>query len=367
MTTHIISRSAQHFHTALCLSEAKGMIIIMNEYLKWLAHETPSCWWNDSARIIDLHNALENGAQGVTTNPQLIVDALFSRSEQWAAHMCDLSTPGQAEEIIQRVTTQVAALFRPTYEMTRGKQGFVCAQVDPRQAANRDYMLAMARRLHVWAPNIAVKLPATHAGIDVLVECVAEGITVTATVSFTFPQVVEVGRRCQIGQKRAVQNGIQAGQCFAVVMVSRIDDYIRDVALDTKINFFESDIIQCGTAIIKRAYSYFHKHQYKAVLMPAGMRGTYHATELSGANMSMSIHPKIQKLLENMEKPYRQMIDVQVESDVIERLLTIPEFVRAYEPDGMKPDDFITYGVVQKTLAQFTDNWNRLDAYVYDP
>jgi len=27
----------------------------------------------------------------------------------------------------------------------------------------------------------------------------------------------------------------------------------------------------------------------------------------------------------------------------------------AYEPDGMKPEDFITYGVVQRTLSQFVE------------
>ena len=52
--------------------------------------------------------------------------------------------------------------------------------------------LAMARRFHAWAPNIAVKLPVTAAGLDVLEDCIAEGITVTATVSFTVPQVVAV-------------------------------------------------------------------------------------------------------------------------------------------------------------------------------
>ena len=42
---------------------------------------------------------------------------------------------------------------------------------------------AMAHRFTAWAPNIAVKLPATSAGLDVLEECIAEGITITATVS----------------------------------------------------------------------------------------------------------------------------------------------------------------------------------------
>jgi len=48
-------------------------------------------------------------------------------------------------------------------------------------------------------------------------------------------------------------------------------------------------------------------------------------------------------------------IDDPVAEDVIERLRTIPDFVRAYEPDGLKPEEFITYGVTQRTLSQFVE------------
>ena len=42
---------------------------------------------------------------------------------------------------------------------------------------------------------------------------------------------------------------------------------------------------------------------------------------------------------------------------------TIPEFFRAYEPDGLKPEEFITYGVTQKTLSQFSSaGWAMIDS-----
>ena len=63
----------------------------------------------------------------------------------------------------------------------------MCAQVDPSRAADRDAMLEMAKRFASWALNIAVKLPATSAGMDVLEECVATGIAITSTVNFTVP------------------------------------------------------------------------------------------------------------------------------------------------------------------------------------
>ena len=53
----------------------------------------------------------------------------------------------------------------------------MCAQVNPSLAGDRAAMEDMARRFNAWAPNIAVKLPATSAGLDVMERLVADGIT----------------------------------------------------------------------------------------------------------------------------------------------------------------------------------------------
>jgi len=50
--------------------------------------------------------------------------------------------------------------------------------------------------------------------------------------------------------------------------------------------------------------------------------------------------------------------------DVIERLSAMPEFVKAYEPEGMKPNDFVTYGVTQRTLCQFAEvGWKLMESF----
>ena len=77
--------------------------------------------------------------------------------------------------------------------------------------------------------------------------------------------------------------------------------------------------------------------------------------ELAGAEMVMSIAPNIQAQLLEPGVPREVRIDKPVPPDAIQRLRTIPEFVRAYEPNGMTPEEFITYGPTQRTLAQFLD------------
>ena len=145
----------------------------------------------------------------------------------------------------------------------------------------------MTQRLHAWAPNIAVKLPATSAGLDVMEDAIADGITCTATVSFTVPQVIAIAERHRAGIRRAVEKGIQPGKCFAVIMIGRLDDYLREVAHDTQAVATESDIRQSGVAATKRAYQIYKERGYQAVLLIAALRGDYHLTEIAGADLLM--------------------------------------------------------------------------------
>jgi transaldolase len=310
---------------------------------------------------------LDRGAIGVTTNPFLSNIALNTERARWADEIADVLARGlpaeqKAEALMRIPVGKCAAKLMPQFEASGGTAGFVCAQVNPGRAGDRECMLAMAKRFHAWSPNIAVKLPATAAGLDVLEECAAEGITTAATVSFTVPQALAIADRHRAGQRRARTNGVEPGRCFAVLMIGRLDDYLRDVAHDNQATVSESDIRQSGLAVTKRAYAMYREHGYDAVLLVAALRGPYHLTEIAGADLIMSIHPTPQCFFCDQDHPREVRIDAPVAADVIERLRTMPEFVRAYEPDGMTPDEFIGYGVSQRTLCQFNEvGWKLME------
>ncbi len=337
-------------------------------YLQWLVKHTPTTWWHDSGDPDEFAFGIAHGASGVTTNPVLTAQALHAQPAYWQTHIEPFDDQGNREQkvevLMRSVALPLASALQLVHISTQGAQGYVCAQVNPAEAANRDSMLAMARTFHAWAPNIAVKLPVTAAGLDVLEECIAEGITITATVSFTVPQVIAIAERHRRGSARARQAGIMPGHCFAVIMIGRIDDYLREVAWDSQANVTEADIRCAGLAISKRAYEAYQAAQYEAVLLVAALRGTYHMTELAGGELIMSIHPKYQSLLLEPGVPREARIHHPVDPSAINRLLAMPEFVKAYEPDGMQPDDFITYGVTQKTLTNFYyAGWAELENY----
>jgi transaldolase len=331
-----------------------------DSYLRWLVSQTPTRWWHDSGDPQELERALAQGATGVTTNPVLTYQALRANPDYWRERVGPLDahlTPEErAIKLMQVVARQTAARLEPIYQATSGAEGYVCAQVNPAKAGDREGMLSMARRFNAWAPNIAVKLPVTAAGLDVLEECTALGITVTATVSFTVPQVIAVAERHRLGTLRAEAAGVLPGRCFPVIMIGRLDDYLREVAADNCAGLSEAEIRQAGLAVTKRAYQIFKEQAYTAVLLVAALRGAHHMTGLAGGELIMSIHPKIQTVLLAPGVPQLSGIDQAVDPQVIERLSTLRDFCRAYEPDGLLPEEFISFGVTQRTLATFLDS-----------
>jgi transaldolase len=337
-------------------------------YLNWLVGNTKTKWWHDSAREAELDQALQHGATGVTTNPVLASVALKEDRKLFksldALLTRELPPEHKAEALMRLAVTNSTERLLPQYEASKGISGFVCAQVNPLHADDPVSMYAMAKRIHAWAPNIAVKLPATAAGLDVLENCVAEGITVAATVSFSVAQVIATAERHRAAINRAKGSTIEPGKCFSVIMIGRLDDYLREVAQNTHALASQADICQAGLAVTKRAYRIFKDRGYEAVLLVAAIRGSYHLTELAGAELLMSIHPNSQQPLLTQKLEHEERIDCPVPVDVVERLRSMPDFVRAYDPQGMSPNDFLTFGATQKTLNQFIESgWKLLENY----
>jgi transaldolase len=337
-------------------------------YLQWLAGSTGTGWWHDSGDPQELRLALAHGAVGVTTNPVLCPQALARTKDLWREDIqkvfgAEKTPAARAEALMRIVVLNAARELDPVYRSTRGEQGYVCAQVDPSLAGDRAAMLGMGRRLGAWAANIAVKLPATSAGLDVMETLCAEGIAVTITVSFTVPQVFATARRYQEVVRAHTGPG-RVGKCFAVIMIGRLDDYLREVCLDNGEPISEQEIRMAGLAVVKRAYGLFLENRFDATLLIAALRGTYHMTGLAGGRLLMSIHPTWQKALLEGQVAREKQIDEPIPAPVLQKLLRVPDFARAYEPAGLSEKEMISYGLTQRTLAQFTDGgWKLLEQF----
>ena len=333
-------------------------------YLQWLSQETKTIWYHDSANCKEQEQAFSAGAVGITTNPFLVNQTLQSDLEGWKSRIGAIdASDDKVLTLIKTVSGYFAEKLAPLYQEGKFGAGYVCVQTNPNKTGDTSYMVDQAKTYATWFPNAIIKLPATQAGIRAYEACVALGFNVAATLSFTVPQVLAVAEARERGKEEAYKRGISPGLGIAVLMVGRLDDYLRDVAQDQNSMVTETDITQAGTACIKRAYRIFQERGYDTVLMPAGCRSASHILDLAGANMIMSVSPKIQQALQALYGPFEERIEIPVADEVIERLLSLKEFRKAYEIDGMKSEDFITFGSTNRTTNQFIqDGWNPLQA-----
>lgn len=342
---------------------------MVRNYLQWLA-ATDTIWWHDSADPRAAEAAIQNGAAGMTTNPFLMASTLTDPRAGWAeAFSADAARVGNAGALSgderalaleMRVGARHAATFRQFWGTKRGAGG-VCVQVNPAKPGDAALMIGQVKKIRPLAPNICVKTPATRAGLIAFEEGVALGFNMVSTLSFTVAQCVAAAEAYERGAARARANGVVPGFSAAVMMLGRLDDYLRDVADDGGYSIPESAITQSGLACMKKAYRIFQERGYSTMLMSAAARGVYHITELAGANIIMSIAPSIERKVLADNPAQVRRAELPIEESVIGRLLELGEFRKAYDEHGMESGDFITYGPTNRTATQFTEKgWNIL-------
>lgn len=90
-------------------------------YLQWLASQTDSVWWHDSANKDELERALSWGAVGMTTNPFLVNQTLTSQPGQWHDAIQDalmLSGDEKVLALVKAVTGRYAQTFSKSVRTT---------------------------------------------------------------------------------------------------------------------------------------------------------------------------------------------------------------------------------------------------------
>ena len=338
-------------------------------YLQLVSAQTPTQFWNDSGEPSDVASALANGASGVTTNPILIPRTVLAHPEMWQERVLYFSRTMAAQDIPHAVTAEVvstvADMILPTYSRTQGGAGYVCAQCNPNNYTNAQLMVDEALAYNALRPNIANKIPVSAAGLEAIEELTSSGVTTTCTTSFTVPQVLAIAEAFRRGLKRRSKSVTsKLVHCYAVIMAGRLDDHLRDEVKAGRGQASEQAITISGLAVCKRAYRMFQERGYESMLLVGGMRGHYHVTELVGGAMVLTIAPSMQTEILSKGYALRRTIDDAVDVDLVQEMFGVPDFRRAYEPDGMTPDEFAGFGAFVKTQGQFIESYKKLAQFV---
>ena len=114
----------------------------------------------------------EDGLRGMTSNPSIFEKAiadstLYSDILQSLRSRTDLDAKGRYEILAIRDIQDATDIFRPVYQDSKRRDGYVSLEVSPFLARDTQGTLAEARRLWktVSRENLMIKVPGTAEGI----------------------------------------------------------------------------------------------------------------------------------------------------------------------------------------------------------
>jgi transaldolase len=339
-----------------------------------MASTTATDFWNDSCGTDELVYAIEHGAVGATTNPTIVGEVLAKEMRLWRDWLRNLvdSNPTATEDdlawrLIEEMAVRGAALLEPVFDREAGLRGRLSIQTDPRLYRSTNAIVEQALRFGRLARNIQVKIPATRAGIAAVEEVTAAGVNVNATVSFTVPQVIAVAEAVERGLHRREESGgdVSSMRPVATMMVGRLDDWLQALADRDGILLTPGVASWAGIACFKRAYPIFQERGYRTRLLAAAYRHVGHWTELVGGDVVLTMPHKWQRLFNESGVEVRPRIDEPVAPHILDELgEKLTDFGRAYEPDGLRIDEFDTFGATVRTLRGFIASYHDLVATV---
>jgi len=135
----------------------------------------------DTANIDQIKKGVKLGVvSGITTNPTLVAKEGLRDYEAVVKEICSIvGGPVSAEVVVN----------------------------------DKEAMLAQARKIATWAPNVVVKIPSTADGLEVISQLAKENIKVNMTLCFSVNQALL---------------GALAGTAFVSPFVGRLDDIGHD-------------------------------------------------------------------------------------------------------------------------------------------
>jgi transaldolase len=318
----------------------------------------------------------QSATESATCNPVIVLNVLNKEMDLWRDRIYELirEIPTATEDeigwrLVEEISQKGAGLLKPIFDREKGKNGRLSIQTDPRFFRNTEAIVEQAVHFSQLAPNMIVKIPVTKAGIPVFEEATYRGVSINATVCFSTPQCLAVAEAVERGLKRREKEGkdISTMGPVCTVMVGRIDDWLKVVMNKESIITDPGFLEWAGVAIFKRTYKIFKERGYRLRLLSAAFRNHMHWSEFIGGDVVISPPYKWQLRYNASDVEVKDRIDDPVDPNIVAELSKkLSEFRRAYEPDGMKIEEFDDFGPTVRTLRQFTVGCHDLASLIRD-
>jgi transaldolase len=314
--------------------------------------------------------------RGVTTNPPLSLGVIKAR-ESYVTEIVDgliEKNPCIDKEALfwmtyKEIVRRGAEMYQGVFEQSQYRYGYLSGQVDPRVLTDKEKMISQALELASLRPNVMIKVPGSREGYEVIRFLTAKGISTNNTLTFSLPQLMACAKAVKEGLEIAKQNGVDLTRWRSVIthMTARYGDLgdLKKEAESLGISLSEPDVRWAELAIFKKAYRFLKERNYPSKMLICSMRISpemdgkkhcWHLEKLAGGDIVFTCPPSfIEGVFEYLDgTEFRPQIDEEVPGVVLDRLLRIPYFEKAYHEDGLAPEEFISQTAMVATAKEFS-------------
>jgi transaldolase / glucose-6-phosphate isomerase len=182
-----------------------------------------------------LQNYIDNdGLRGMTSNPAIFEKAIAGSNLYGdiltSPEAKSLGAKGVFDKIAFRDVQDACDIFRPIYDQTNRRDGYVSHEVYPDLANDTRATIDEARRLwkSINRPNVMIKIPATPEGLPAIRQTLEEGLNINITLLFAQSRYEQVAEAFLSALEARAAKGLDISHIASVAsfFVSRIDTLI---------------------------------------------------------------------------------------------------------------------------------------------
>ncbi len=325
--------------------------------------------------------------RGCTTNPLLSWQAIQADLPFWSAwvdHLIQAHPEMGLRDLTwatyKEVVRRGAEMYLPMFEASRGRFGWISAQLDPRLFTETEQMVCDAEELHALSPNVMIKVPASMQGIEAIKILNSRGISTNTTICFTLPQIMASAEATLEGIRLAEQNQVDLSRWRAVItmMIGRLTEHpILDVQAARKgIHLSWQDKHWFGIAVFRRAYRLLNEGGHASKMLACSMRHGplvagrmrfWDIEKLAGGEIVYTCPPYVLEPLFAFgdDLHFEPQIEREdVPEAVMQKLMQIPYCIQAYDPNGLALEQFNDHPATVSTVAAFSRGFTGLEEFI---
>lgn len=320
------------------------------------------CWINNPTEE-EAAKAMDAGMVNCTTNPTYAMKQLERESERMSPILDDIchkeKDDNRAASLFQRAcVSRLLKIFSGVFDSETRMKGLVSLQGDPILEDDPQIIIDEALEAVNLGPNYLAKIPVTVSGLKAIKVLIEKDIPIIATEIMSISQMITA---CEHYKEVSERTG-KHPPFFVTHIAGIFDDHIQNVIKRDNIEISSDIVYQAGVAVGRRLYGIFKERNYPGIILGGGARGLHHFTEFVGGDMHITINWKNSAdTLIKQNPPVVERINSPTPDYVIDELYTkIPDFKLAWEEDGLKPEEFESYGPVLLFREAFVDGWKFL-------